>query len=180
MDETNENVIAAKDGIDKTYRKLETHSDTLEDKLDAIIDALRYSNKSAEEKRDKNEVAAKESFMQQQTDLSNANRILMQDMDRQEIRDMQAADLAEDDRGPIDMGGDEEDNLDDLPQLAEGGIVSGPDSGYLAVLHGDEAVIPLDNNYTQGEPTAVGKEPISQMPMTVSYTHLRAHETRGI
>ena len=41
------------------------------------------------------------------------------------------------------MGGDEEDNLDDLPQLAEGGIVSGPDSGYLAVLHGDEAVIPL-------------------------------------
>ena len=165
MDETNENVIAAKDGIDKTYRKLETHSDTLEDKLDAIIDALRYSNKSAEEKRDKNEVAAKESFMQQQTDLSNANRILMQDMDRQEIRDMQAADLAEDDRGPIDMGGDEEDNLDDLPQLAEGGIVSGPDSGYLAVLHGDEAVIPLDNNFTQGEPTAVGKQPISQMPM---------------
>ena len=165
MDETNENVIAAKDGIDKTYRKLETHSDTLADKLDAIIDALRYSNKSAEEKRDKNEVAAKESFMQQQTDLSNANRILMQDMDRQEIRDMQAADLAEDDRGPIDMGGDEEDNLDDLPQLAEGGIVSGPDSGYLAVLHGDEAVIPLDNNFTQGEPTAVGKQPISQMPM---------------
>jgi len=165
MDETNENVIAAKDGIDKTYRKLETHSDTLADKLDAIIDALRYSNKSAEEKRDKNEVAAKESFMQQQTDLSNANRILMQDMDRQEIRDMQAADLAEDDRGPIDMGGDEEDNLNDLPQLAEGGIVSGPDSGYLAVLHGDEAVIPLDNNFTQGEPTAVGKQPISQMPM---------------
>ena len=165
MDETNENVIAAKDGIDKTYRKLETHSDTLADKLDAIIDALRYSNKSAEEKRDKNEVAAKESFMQQQTDLSNANRILMQDMDRQEIRDMQAADLAEDDRGPIDMGGDEEDNLDDLPQLAEGGIVSGPDSGYLAVLHGDEAVIPLDNNFTQGEPTAVGKQPISEMPM---------------
>ena len=165
MDETNENVIAAKDGIDKTYRKLETHSDTLEDKLDAIIDALRYSNKSAEEKRDKNEASAKESFMQQQVDLSNANRILMQDMDRQEIRDMQAEDLAEDDRGPIGMDDGGGIDPDDLPSLDRGGIVSGPDSGYLAVLHGDEAVIPLDNNYTQGQPSAVGKEPISQMPM---------------
>ena len=165
MDESNENVIAAKDGIDKTYKKLEQNGDSLEQKLDAIIDALRYSNRSADEKRDKNEASAKESFMQQQVDLSNANRILMQDMDRQEIRDMQAADLAEDDRGPIGMDQGETFEDDDLPSLAKGGIVSGPDSGYLAVLHGDEAVIPLDNNYTQGEPTAVGKEPISQMPM---------------
>ena len=165
MDESNENVIAAKDGIDKTYKKLEQNGDSLEQKLDAIIDALRYSNRSAEEKRDKNEAAAKEAFMQQQVDLSNANRILMQDMDRQEIRDMQAADLAEDDRGRIQMDQGETFEDDDLPSLARGGIVSGPDSGYLAVLHGDEAVIPLDNNFTQGEPTAVGKEPISQMPM---------------
>ena len=164
MDEANENVIAAKDGIDRTYKKLEQNGDSLEEKLDAIVDALRFSNRAAEEKRDKNEAAAKESFMQQQVDLSNANRILMQDMDRQEIRDMQAEDLAEDDRGPIDMGGDET-IPDDIPSLARGGIVSGPDSGYLAVLHGDEAVIPLDNNYTQGQPSAVGKEPISQMPM---------------
>ena len=165
MDESNENVIAAKDGIDKTYKKLEQNGDSLEQKLDAIIDALRYSNRSADEKRDKNEASAKESFMQQQVDLSNANRILMQDMDRQEIRDMQAEDLAEDDRGPIGMDQGETFEDDDLPSLARGGIVSGPDSGYLAVLHGDEAVIPLDNNFTQGEPTAVGKQPISQMPM---------------
>ena len=165
MDETNEGVIAAKDGIDRTYKKLEQNSDSLEEKLDAIVDALRFSNRSAEEKRDKNEAAAKESFMQQQVDLSNANRILMQDMDRQEIRDMQAEDLAEDDRGPIGMDDGKTINEDDLPSLARGGVVSGPDSGYLAVLHGDEAVVPLDNNYTQGQPSAVGKEPISQMPM---------------
>jgi len=166
MDEANEGIIAAKDGIDQTYKKLEDNSDTLSDKLDAIIEALRYSNIAAKEKKDRKEAATKIAEQEQQVDLSNANRILMQDMDRQEIRDMQAADLAEDDRGPIsDIG--EGDPLDDdtLPQLAEGGIVSGPDSGYLAVLHGDEAVIPLDNNFTQGEPTAVGKEPISQMPM---------------
>ena len=166
MDEANEGIIAAKDGIDQTYKKLEDNSDTLSDKLDAIIEALRYSNIAAKEKKDRKEAATKIAEQKQEVDLSNANRILMQDMDRQEIRDMQAADLAEDDRGPIsDIG--EGDPLDDdtLPQLAEGGIVSGPDSGYLAVLHGDEAVIPLDNNFTQGEPTAVGKEPISQMPM---------------
>ena len=166
MDEANEGIIAAKDGIDQTYKKLEDNSDTLSDKLDAIIEALRYSNIAAKEKKDRKEAATKIAEQKQEVDLSNANRILMQDMDRQEIRDMQAADLAEDDRGPIDNIG-EGDPLDDdtLPQLAEGGIVSGPDSGYLAVLHGDEAVIPLDNNFTQGEPTAVGKEPISQMPM---------------
>ena len=53
----------------------------------------------------------------------------------------------------------------------KGGIVSGPDSGYLAKLHGDEMVIPLDNNYTQGEPSAVdGKvAPKPQMPMMQTY-----------
>ena len=30
-----------------------------------------------------------------------------------------------------------------IPQLARGGVISGPDSGYLANLHGREAVIPL-------------------------------------
>ena len=61
----------------------------MKSKLDAIIDALRYSNKSAEEKRDKKESNIKEIRCRAKAvDLSNANRILMQDMDRQEIRDM--------------------------------------------------------------------------------------------
>ena len=42
-----------------------------------------------------------------------------------------------------------------IPDLERGGIISGPDSGYLARLHGNEMVIPLDNNFTQGEPSAV-------------------------
>lgn len=32
-----------------------------------------------------------------------------------------------------------------IPQLARGGITTGPDSGYLANLHGREAVVPLPN-----------------------------------
>ena len=41
------------------------------------------------------------------------------------------------------------------PGFERGGIASGPDSGYLAKLHGDEMIIPLDNNYTQGQPSAI-------------------------
>ena len=34
----------------------------------------------------------------------------------------------------------------DPPKLAKGGVVSGPTSGYQAMLHGVEAVVPLENN----------------------------------
>tara|TARA_B100001250_G_scaffold99840_1_gene84005 strand:- start:140 stop:2137 length:1998 start_codon:yes stop_codon:yes gene_type:complete len=165
LDEANEGIIVAKDGIDSTHKKLEYHSDSIESKLDDIIDALRFSNTEEKVQRDQREFNSKQKEEEKATDLSNANRVIMQDMDRQEIRDMQAKDLAEDDRGPInDMSLGSEEQLN-LPSLAKGGIVSGPDSGYLAVLHGDEAVVPLDNNYTQNQPSAVGKESVANMPM---------------
>ena len=167
LNETDDGITATKDGIDKTYKKLEQNSDSLESKLDAIIEALRYSGDIEKQKRDQREAAAKIAEQREDIDLSNTNRILMQDMDRQEVRDLQRENLADDiaDDASNNFQGQTADPMDDLPQLAEGGIVSGPDSGYLAVLHGDEAVIPLDNNYTQGEPSAVGDKPISQMPM---------------
>ena len=167
LNETDDGITATKDGIDKTYKKLEQNSDSLESKLDAIIEALRYSGDIEKQKRDQREAAAKIAKQREDIDLSNTNRILMQDMDRQEVRDLQRENLADDiaDDASNNFQGQTTDPMDDLPQLAEGGIVSGPDSGYLAVLHGDEAVIPLDNNYTQGEPSAVGDKPISQMPM---------------
>ena len=166
LDEASEGINFVKDGIDNTYKKLEQHSDSLESKLDDIIDALRFANTEEKVQRDQREFNTKKSEEAKATDLSNANRVLMQDMDRQEVRDMQAADLAEDDRGPIgDPWSEPDEQQLNIPELAKGGIVSGPDSGYLAVLHGDEAVIPLDNNYTQNEPSAVGKESIANMPM---------------
>lgn len=36
-----------------------------------------------------------------------------------------------------------------LPQAEKGGVFKGPDSGYLAMLHGKEAVVPLDNKFTR-------------------------------
>ena len=167
-DETTEGIIVAKDGIDKTYKKLEQSSDSLENKLDSIIDALRYSNNQEKVLADERETKSQQAKQAAENDFSTANEILMQDMDREEIRQMQERDIAEDDRGPIiDTPPQNPDQLD-LPFAGEfrtGGIASGPDSGYLAVLHGDEAVIPLDNNYTQGQPSAIGQKPIATMPM---------------
>ena len=171
MDEANEGVIVAKDGIDLTYKKLEQNSDSLESKLDSIIDALRLSNVTEDQQRDRREAAAKKREQDMETDMSTSNRILMQDMDREEIRAMEADDAADDDRGPIPTSTPTQNaeqldlNLGGLPSAAEGGIMSGPDSGYLAVLHGDEAVIPLDNNYTQKQATATDKRVTSNMPM---------------
>lgn len=41
-------------------------------------------------------------------------------------------------------------------EYAVGGVAKGPDSGYPAILHGTEAIIPLDNKYTRagGDPLA--------------------------
>ena len=166
-DETTEGIEVAKDGIDKTYKKLEYSSDSLENKLDAIVEALRYSNTQEKVLADKREISAKQTEQSAETDMSTANRILMQDMDREEIRQMQEEDIAEDDRGIPELGPIPPQNTEqlNLPEFAEGGIASGPDSGYLAVLHGDEAVIPLDNNYTQKQPSAIGQKPIATMPM---------------
>ena len=170
IDETSEGITAAKDGIQNTYKKLEQHSDSLESKLDDIVDALRFSNQKEKEKKDKKEAETKIAEQKEDVDLSNSNRILMQDMDREEVRDLQRENMQDDflddsAMSPQPPSDDGEVDTDSLPSLARGGIVSGPDSGYLAVLHGDEAVIPLDNNYTQGQPSAVGEQPISEMPM---------------
>lgn len=42
-------------------------------------------------------------------------------------------------------------NAKGLPQAEKGGILKGPDSGYLAMLHGKEAVVPLDNKFTRSQ-----------------------------
>ncbi len=41
------------------------------------------------------------------------------------------------------FGGKEKEKKEDTPELASGGVVSGPEEGYLAILHGTEAVIPI-------------------------------------
>ena len=79
---------------------------------------------------------------------------LQKDMDKNPIP--KNSNLAEDDRGSINDPTPIEQL--EIPEFADGGIASGPEDGYLAMLHGDEAIIPLDDNYTQPEVITLGDE----------------------
>ncbi len=157
VDETEEGVIVAKEGIAGTHKQLEDNSNMLESKLDAIIEALRIQTDAQRREEDQIEAVMKEAQLEQEADRSDATKIQMADEDDKEFalkmeqdieeRRQDVADNTEQLNLPIASG-------DDGEGFARGGIVSGPDSGYLALLHGDEMITPLDNNYTQGQTLA--------------------------
>ena len=49
-----------------------------------------------------------------------------------------------------------------------GGVVDGPDTGYPVTLHGTEAIIPLDNKFTRGEPTVTKGGDYEKGNLTIS------------
>ena len=154
LDDTESGVIQAKEGIFGTIKQLEQNSDLLETKLDAIIDALRDQNNLAKIQEDDSQIQRREEEVEKENDLSDTQRIVKPDEKKEDtvqlnlLEDIQdQAEKREEQLSLPFVGGDE--------GFERGGIASGPDSGYLVKLHGDEAVIPIDNNYTQGEPSAV-------------------------
>ena len=150
LDDTQAEVIQTKESLFGTIKQLEQNSDVLENKLDSIIDALREQNVTAKKQVDQNQVAARSKEQSKETDLSGTQRL--QDIGQTKEQAIQL-NLLEDSKEIGKTSGDTEQL--NIPDLERGGIISGPDSGYLARLHGDEMIVPLDNNYTQGEPSAV-------------------------
>lgn len=170
LDDTENDVIQAKEGVFGTIKQLEQNSDLLETKLDAIIDALREQNLLAKTQEDQSEVQRREEETEIENDLSGTERLIQPDEKKSDtiqlnlLEDVKDAAEKRDEQLSLPLVGGQE-------GFERGGIVSGPDSGYFAKLHGDEMIIPLDNNYTQGEPSAIdGKvAPKPQMPMMQKY-----------
>ena len=154
LDETESGLIEAKEGVFGTIKQLEYNSDILDTKLDAIIEALREQNLFAKKAEDQQEVGSREAETEKEFDLADVERIVKPDEKKDEtiqlniFEDMrERAEKREEQLSLPLVGGSE--------GFERGGIASGPDSGYLAKLHGDEMIIPLDNNATQGEESAV-------------------------
>ena len=178
IDETESNVIQAKEGIFGTIKQLEQNSDLLETKLDAIIDALREQNLNAKVSEDNVESQKREGELENEFDLSGVERIEKPDEKPNETLQLNLLD-------DIRESAEERDEQLSLPFVGgqegfeRGGIVSGPDSGYLAKLHGDEMIVPLDNNYTQGEPSAIDGK-VAKKPNIGMQRYERGTEKKNI
>ena len=153
---------------------LKHRNDTLETKLQGLIDAINNQTTEQKEYIDKTEDKASEASLEKKEVAAAAAVADDLRTEEDESREYSTVESEEIDGSPPMMTAEQQrDALREQwlqqkpPQAEEGGIFSGPDSGYLVELHGNEAVIPLDNNYTQGEPSAVdGKvRPKPQTPV---------------
>ena len=138
--------------------QLSERTDSIEAKLDAIVAAINAQTDLQKKMTDDAETAKSMASAKQQGDASDSG-----DYDDPAT----AVDESADDEigAELDLGSPAATSAQDIefqqqdmyrtPEAETGGIISGPDEGYLAKLHGDEMVIPLDNNYTQGQPSAM-------------------------
>ena len=151
LDSNEESLITAKEGILGTVKKLEYSSDVLETKLDAIIDALRNQNRQQIIAEDNKEAARSAAKTREENRQYEGEVFQKQGEDDLEFMMRDQADEAQDEDPyapyPTDTGDMWRDK--DVTQLSRGGIVDGPQGGYPAILHGREAVVPLDTPFTR-------------------------------
>lgn len=171
---------------------LKHRNDTLETKLQGLIDAI--SNQTTEQKEyiDKTEDKASEASLEKKEVAAAAAVADDLRTEEDESATYSTVESEEIDGSPPMMTAEQQRDAireewlkQGPPQAEEGGIFSGPDSGYLVELHGNEAVIPLDNNFTQGEPSAVDgkvrpkpKTPVFNKNISNAVTNINRQESQ--
>ena len=152
--------------------QLSERTDSIEAKLDAIVAAINAQTDLQKKMTDDAETAKSMAAAKQQGDAADSGDFddlsTAEDESADDVSDKEL-NLGEFDSPAATSAQDIEFQQQDMyrtPEAETGGIISGPDEGYLAKLHGDEMVIPLDNNYTQGQPSAMdGKvRPVPETP----------------
>lgn len=120
--------------------QLKHRTSTLESKLDDIAAAIQNQTQFTKQTIDKAEDKSAENKLE-------SLRVGSDDVEAFDDLTTKENEQKEDPR--------EKPSEQPLPQAEQGAIFSGPNSGYDVTLHGDEMVVPLDNNYTRGLPSAV-------------------------
>ena len=135
------------------HAQLKSNGDSLDDKLQKIVDAIsnqtQYQTKAVSKAKSRDA----ENKLEAQKDAAGVASFddLTTKEDESKVPERPTGgytDLSQMGHAGMDLS-----HL--TPKAEQGAIFSGPDSGYLVELHGKEKVVPLDNNYTQGEPSAV-------------------------
>ena len=70
--------------------------------------------------------------------------------------------------------------MDNLPQAADGGIFSGPNTGYPVAMHGNELVAPLDPNSIIAKMLTSTPEQVMQMANQNNNTTNSSPENNGL
>ena len=162
-----EGMFSAQQGLTATQDQLENVGDTLEDKLDAIINELRTQNDLIRRAEDQKESNIKETSLEQRNIPlafgSGTDRVAgVKEKTSDVLRENQAEDAAAYDNNLSPMRGQGEyergtnwlhgKETDDL-----GRVYDGPDTGYLANTAGASSITPINNFFTRGQTGAASK-----------------------
>ena len=154
-------IASAKESSLGIAKALELNTDIVSDKLDQLIDVMNQQidfNKQQADLKETEDVKEKVA----DTDItSGTDRVA-------KVGESVAEVLAENDK---------EDDLVDrmnedpnIPKAEAGGMFSGPNSGYPVMLHGNEMVTPINNNYTQSFEMGTPVQGIQQYEVGTSQT----------
>jgi hypothetical protein len=172
-------VISASNAQMQLVEQLKVRNTTLEDKLNEIAKAISEQTQFQRQSVSRSKAAKAEERLENQADVSTVetpddtataeNETLIAQLSQNitPTTNIVNAPTIERPSGGYPSFSDIPKAGMDIPQAERGGIISGPDSGYLAKLHGDELVVPLRNNYTEGKKSAVDGK-VRRRPSSIS------------